>query len=62
MEALRGLIDAIEVCPGKRRGKVSVVVRGDLAAFLHLAEAGSEEAGGRNQKSGRAPGGEQPFW
>jgi hypothetical protein len=33
-EALRALIDAILVFPGERRGKVSVTLRGDLAAFL----------------------------
>lgn len=38
-EALRGLIDAIEVFPGERRGEVSVVLRGDLAAFLHLEDS-----------------------
>ena len=38
-EALRSLIDAILVHPGQRRGEVFVTLRGDLAAFLHLAEA-----------------------
>jgi hypothetical protein len=38
-EALRALIDAILVFPGERRGEVSVSLRGDLAAFLHAAEA-----------------------
>ena len=37
-EALRGLIDAIEVFGGERRGEVSIQLRGDLAAFLHLGE------------------------
>ena len=49
-EALRGLIEAIEVFPGERRGEVSVQLRGDLAAFLHLGEAG--RAGpGQNSKT-----------
>jgi site-specific DNA recombinase len=39
-EALRGLIDAILVFPGARRGEVTMELRGDLAAFLHLGEAG----------------------
>ncbi|WP_111400233.1 hypothetical protein [Humitalea rosea] len=33
------LIDAIQVFPGPRRGEVEVSLRGDLAAFLHLAQA-----------------------
>ena len=37
-EALRTLIDAILVYPGERRGEVTRELRGDLAAFLHLAE------------------------
>ena len=48
-EALRGLIEAIEVFPGERRGEVSVVLRGDLAAFLHLGEANGAGPG-RNAK------------
>ena len=40
MEALRSLIDAIVVHPGDRRGEVSLELRGDLAAFLHLADDG----------------------
>ncbi|MGG5824108.1 hypothetical protein ACLF3M_35370, partial [Falsiroseomonas sp. HW251] len=36
-EALR--IDAILVHPGERRGEVSLSLRGDLAAFLQMAEA-----------------------
>ena len=43
-EALRTLIDAILIYPGERRGEVSVSLRGDLAAFLYLAEA-SEAVG-----------------
>ena len=39
MEALRTLIDAILVYPGEKRGEVSVDLRGDLAAFLYLADA-----------------------
>ena len=38
-EALRGLIDAILVYPGERRGEVSIQLRGDLAAFLQLGGA-----------------------
>ncbi|WP_372623861.1 recombinase family protein [Falsiroseomonas sp.] len=38
-EALRALIDAILVIPGERRGEVSLMLRGDLAAFLDGAEA-----------------------
>ena len=45
-EALRGLIDAILVFPGERRGEVSVELRGDLAAFLQADAA----AGGANAK------------
>ena len=45
MEALRGLIEAIEVFPGAKRGEISVVLRGDLAAFLHLNEAGGAGPG-----------------
>ncbi len=41
-EALRGLIEAIEVFPGAKRGEISVVLRGDLAAFLHLGTAGGD--------------------
>ena len=49
-EALRGLIEAIEVFPGERRGEVSVQLRGDLAAFLHLGEAG-RSGPGQNSKT-----------
>ena len=38
-EVLRLLINAVQVFPGERRGEVEVSLRGDLAAFLHLAEA-----------------------
>ena len=38
-EALRGLVDAIMIYPGERRGEVSIELRGDLAAFMHLADA-----------------------
>ncbi|MBX6387049.1 MAG: hypothetical protein IRZ07_29405, partial [Microbispora sp.] len=37
--ALRGLIDAILVYPGERRGEVSIQLRGDLAVFLRLGGA-----------------------
>jgi hypothetical protein len=49
MEALRGMIDAIEVLPGNRRGEITVQLRGDLAAFLYLGEPGG--AGRQNGKS-----------
>jgi hypothetical protein len=39
-EALRSLIEAILVHPGERRGEVSLSLRGDLAAFLRMAEGG----------------------
>ena len=39
VEALRSLIDAILVLPGEHRGEVTVQLRGDLAAFLHLEPA-----------------------
>ncbi len=46
-EALRSLIDAILVHPGEKRGEVSITLRGDLAAFLYLAEtARSGTSGG----------------
>ncbi|WP_270933593.1 hypothetical protein [Falsiroseomonas oryzae] len=38
-EALRGLIDAILIHPGERRGEVSLSLRGDLAAFLQMPAA-----------------------
>ena len=47
-EALRGLIDAVVVYPGEKRGEVSVELRGDLAAFLYLAPPapdGASDAG-----------------
>ena len=37
-EALRSLIEAIVVSPGEARGEVFVTLRGDLAAFLRLAD------------------------
>ena len=37
-EALRGLIDAIQIHPGERRGEVAVRLRGDLAAFLRSSD------------------------
>lgn len=40
-DALRSLIDAILVHPGERRGEVSLSLRGDLAAFLEMAEVGA---------------------
>ncbi len=40
VEALRSLVDAVVVHPGERRGEIRLELRGDLAAFLHLAEGG----------------------
>ena len=53
-EALRCLINAILVVPGERRGKMSLSLRGDLAAFLRMAE---EEQGSARQvaQNGKAP-------
>ncbi len=50
-EALRGLVDAVLVFPGERRGEVEIHLRGDLAAFLHL------DAQGRDEKLRSASGG-----
>ncbi len=44
VEALRSLVDAIVVYPGEGRGEVSLELRGDLAAFLHLADDGPAAA------------------
>ena len=49
-EALRSLVDAILVNPGERRGEVSLSLRGDLAAFLEMAEADGRR-GGLNTKT-----------
>ena len=38
-DALRGLVDAIIIYPGQKRGEVSIELRGDLAAFMHLSDA-----------------------
>jgi hypothetical protein len=38
-EALRSVIDVIQVFPGKKRGEVAVQLRGDLAAFMYLDAA-----------------------
>jgi site-specific DNA recombinase len=40
-EALRGLIDAIVVFPGAKRGEVMIELRGDLAAFMHVEDEGA---------------------
>lgn len=40
-EALRSLIDEILIFPGERRGEMTIQLRGDLAAFLHLPEGDS---------------------
>ncbi|WP_431282540.1 hypothetical protein ACQW02_24535 [Humitalea sp. 24SJ18S-53] len=52
--ALRCLIDAIQVFPGAKRGEVEVSLRGDLAAFLHLAQAEEGRAMQRAQ-NGKTP-------
>ena len=44
-EALRELINAIQVHPGERRGEVAIELRGDLAAFLHAAEGRESDRG-----------------
>ncbi len=38
-EALRSLVDAIAVHSGERRGQAALGLRGDVAAFLEVAEA-----------------------
>jgi len=38
-DALRGLVNAILIHPGERRGEITVTLRGDLAAFLRVGEA-----------------------
>ena len=52
-EALRGLVDAILIHPGEKRGEVSVQLRGDLASFLYLGEATSDTppGGGADSKA-----------
>ena len=55
VEVLRLLIDAIQVFPGERLGEVHVSLRGDLAAFLHLAEAEEGRAVGLGQND-KTPG------
>ena len=52
-EALRSLVDAILVHPGERRGEVSLSLRGDLAAFLRMAET-DQEAGAPNSRTAAA--------
>jgi hypothetical protein len=47
-EALRCLIDTIVVTSGAKRGKVTVSLRGDLAAFMHLAEDGLPSSANRS--------------
>ena len=44
-EALRGLIDAIQIHPGERRGELAVSLRGDLAAFLRSSDDDGDIAG-----------------
>ena len=44
-EALRGLIDAIQIHPGEHRGELAVSLRGDLAAFLRSSDDDGGSAG-----------------
>ena len=60
-EALRGLIEAIEVFPGARRGEVEVMLRGDLAAFLHLGEAGADRPPNSTKPALRVENGRSSF-
>ena len=53
-EVLRLLINAVQVFPGERRGEVEVSLRGDLAAFLHLAEA-KDMRDNRLTQNGKTP-------
>ena len=39
-EVLRTLIDAIMMFPGAKRGEVTIELRGDLAAFMHVDDGG----------------------
>lgn len=56
-EALRGLIDAILVFPGERRGEVTVSLRGDLAASLHAASEPEAGHGTTKKAANLAVGG-----
>jgi hypothetical protein len=47
---LHSLIDAILVYSGERRGEISVELRGDLAAFLHLRDTGAQTGTAAAQK------------
>jgi site-specific DNA recombinase len=38
---LRTLIDAIMVFPGAKRGEVTIELRGDLAALMHVGDDGT---------------------
>jgi hypothetical protein len=53
---LRTLIGAILVYPGAKRGEVRVEMRGDLAAFLYLADRGAL-GDGTNSKTPATIGG-----
>ena len=53
-EALRSLIDTILVHPGERRGEVSLSLRGDLAAFMQMAET-APSRGERVAQNGKTP-------
>ncbi|MCB5945194.1 recombinase family protein [Acidocella sp. KAb 2-4] len=54
-EALRSLIDAIIIYPEEGRGQYRVELRGDLAAFMHLPDDGTDS--GRKKAKARAVGG-----
>jgi hypothetical protein len=56
-EALRSLIDAILIIPGERRGEVTIQMRGDLAAFVHLEETSPVPAHSKTARLLAANGG-----
>jgi len=51
LRLFRSLIDAVLVYPGERHGQVFMTLRGDPAAFLHLAEA---DAGAEGRRAANA--------
>ena len=46
VEALRSPVEAIVVHPVEHRGELSIELRGDLAAFRHLADYGATSGKG----------------
>jgi site-specific DNA recombinase len=52
VEALRSVIDAIMVFPGEKRGEVTVQLRGDLAAFMHLDDGAQTGTAAPQTKNG----------